>query len=258
MLNVRTLSAYIFLISVSFSLHSCKEETPISSEESFVSQFYNNATALQLFVGYEEGAAPYTTFQGKPSWDITHKNIGKLLAGRNIAINTPRELSEMTALDVLEQNNYTRQNIEDLSAELQKLDNKGAAKGITILFLDGYYIKDGQANDRILGINLDQTSTIAIFKPVIESAGSSEITRTLVEQTTIVHEIGHALGLVNNGVRTTSAHHDVEHGAHCTNENCVMYWQNGGAEITQFIQPLLLGQDLDFFGDQCIADVTNK
>ena len=256
---MKAFSAYLlFVVLVSCTLHGCKEETPSTTEVTFVDQFYGNTTDLQLFVGYEEGAVPYTTFQGKSSWDITHKNLGKLLAGRNIVINTPRELSDMTALGILEQNNYTRQNIIDISAELQKRDNQGPSKGITLLFLDGYFIKDGQANELILGVNLDQTSTIAIFKPVIESSGSGQTTRTLVEQTTVVHEIGHALGLVNNGVRATSAHHDVQHGAHCTNEDCVMYWQNGGAEISQFIQPLLLGQDLDFFGDQCIADVTNK
>ena len=31
---------------------------------------------------------------------------------------------------------------------------------------------------------------------------------TCVEQSTIVHEIGHAIGLVNNGVPATTAHHD--------------------------------------------------
>ena len=78
------------------------------------------------------------------------------------------------------------------------------------------------AENRILGINLDGTPTIAIFKPVIESASNSRTEKALIEQSTIVHEIGHAIGLVNKGVRATTAHHDTANGAHCTNEGCVM------------------------------------
>jgi len=130
----------------------------------------------------------------------------------------------MTNLGVLEQNNYTRENVESLASDIQQYTNKTADKGIVIIFLDGYYIKDGKPESRILGINLNGTPLLAIFKPVVESASNSKAEQALIEQSTIVHEIGHALGLVNNGVRATSAHHDTEHGAHCTNTKCVMYW----------------------------------
>lgn len=234
---------------------SCRDDDAIEPRKTFVSNFYGTANTLHLQVGYEEGAEPFVNYNSKKAWEITDDNINDLLSSKSIDVRTPLELMDMKALGILEQNNYTRQNIVDISADFQQYSNEGAEQGITLLFLDGYYIKDGQANDRILGINLNETGTVAIFKPVIESAGSSLAVRTLIEQTTVVHEIGHALGLVNNGVRATSAHHDEEHGAHCTNEECVMYWQNGGGEITEFIRPFILGGEIDLFKSQCKADI---
>ena len=54
-------------------------------------------------------------------------------------------------------------------------------------------------------------------------AGLPGVTKVL-EQSTLVHELGHAFGLVNDGVALTSAHEDAAHAHHCTNEKCVMNW----------------------------------
>ncbi len=69
---------------------------------------------------------------------------------------------------------------------------------------------------------------IAMFKDVIASTNSltNPNTSRYVEQSTIVHEVAHAIGLVNNGISLTSAHQDSPHGAHCTNDRCVMYYTN--------------------------------
>ena len=74
-----------------------------------------------------------------------------------------------------------------------------------------------------IGVSLTGTTVIAIFKDVIESSGvrSDGIVPKFIEQSTIVHELGHALGLVNNGVSISSDHHDADNGAHCINDICV-------------------------------------
>lgn len=220
-----------------------------------MADFYTNVSTLELIVGYEENAEPYTTFNNKNAWSIVADNIAQLLDGRGLTYIVPRELSDMTFLGTLGQQNYTSNDLKNLADDLQKYTNKEAEKGVVILFLDGYFTKEGEVLDKVLGLNINGTAIIAMFKPVIESASPSFTLRTLVEQSTLTHEIGHALGLVNNGVPLTSQHHDEENGAHCTNKDCVMYWSNGGGNVVEFVQPYLRGGQIDLFGEECLADV---
>lgn len=249
----------LFAFLIFFPIASCKEDEQATEPvDDFVADFYTNAQSLDIIVAYEEGAEPYIKYNSFDSWDVCNDNMNSLFSSKNISVTVPRTLHEMTNLGVLEQNNYSRENVIQLAEELNNNDNKAPQKSIVILFLDGYYIRDGVAENRILGVNLDGTPTIAIFKPVIESAANNDASKALIEQSTIVHEIGHAIGLVNKGVRATTAHHDEANGAHCTNEDCVMYWLNGGAEVQQFIAPFLLNGSVQLFGDQCIADIVAK
>jgi hypothetical protein len=73
----------------------------------------------------------------------------------------------------------------------------------------------------------------------------------------VVHEIGHALGLVNDGVDMVADHHDVQNGKHCTNQDCVMYWLNEGAsDMTSFVTGGLFGgsEPPIVFGQKCLDD----
>jgi hypothetical protein len=90
---------------------------------------------------------------------------------------------------------------------------------------------------------------------VRSSSGLSNIQR-YVEQSTLVHELGHAIGLVNNGVPLVSAHQDGPHGAHCTDTSCVMYWQNEGASaMAAWATQYVLSNSTILFKADCLADV---
>ncbi len=247
------------LVLLFLGMSSCSDsETVLVPTDNFVSNFYTNTRSLTILVGYEEGASPFVKYNTFDAWDVCKQNITDLLDTRGINLKVPVGIEEMTNLGALEQNNYTRENLASFAQGIQKNDNATEDKSIVVLFLNGYYIKDGMPKQKILGINLDGTPVIAVFKPVIKSASNSAAEQALIEQSTIVHEIGHALGLVNNGVPVTSAHQDANHGAHCINPKCVMFWQNSGTKIQQFVQPFLLSGKVQLFGNQCKSEIKAK
>jgi hypothetical protein len=97
-----------------------------------------------------------------------------------------------------------------------------------------------------------------MFKDVIESTNvllQPNVVR-YVEQSTLIHELAHSIGLVDNGVHMASAHKDASHGAHCDNPDCVMFWQNDGSQdAADFAQQKLLTGSSILFDAKCLADV---
>lgn len=73
----------------------------------------------------------------------------------------------------------------------------------------------------------------------------------MVEQSVMKHEVGHILGLVNLGAPMQTNHQDAEHGKHCINENCLMYW---ATETGNFISNLT-GSSPPQLDANCIADL---
>lgn len=116
------------------------------------------------------------------------------------------------------------------------------------LYLDGHSEQDAEEG-RILGYAY-RASSMVMFEETIASTGSGLPLTSDVEDTVIVHELGHVLGLVNNGIDMVEPHQDEAHGAHDTSSDCIMYW----AAETDGITDLLLGEPLDF-DEACIADM---
>ena len=124
---------------------------------------------------------------------------------------------------------------------------EGTTLASYIIFLDGEF-----STSNVLGITYYNTST-AYFHETIDriSGGLGQPSRTKIESTVFAHEFGHLMGLVNNGTDQQADHHDSENGAHCTVEECLMYYQ---VETTDFFANLFDGSvpELDDF---CLADI---
>ncbi len=219
-----------------------------------VSAIYKSSR-LDVHVFYEDGAEPYTEgiIPGVQIWNLTQTNLEALFQGRTIGpvITVPKTLAEMTRLTTASKASWS---IDDI-LELSKKVNVSAPRGTTafkIFFVNGS-AKDGAG---IIGFHIDRTRVIAIFKDVIKGmSGGNVFVPRYVEQATIIHEMGHALGLVNNGVKKQSDHHDEPHGAHCKNQDCVMYWTNEGtADMQAFAQQVITNRSTVMFDNQCLED----
>lgn len=213
---------------------------------------------LNINVYYEEGAEPYTggVLQLK-YWSLLETNLNSLFEGRTKrpAVSVPKELSEMGQLASFNKVTWSADEVLD-AAKTLPVSTASDTQNFTVLFLKGF-AKEGPG---IIGFHISGTYVVAIFKDVIRSAGvgQNELVPKYIEQATLVHEIGHALGLVNNGLDMQEPHQDSAHGAHCNNPDCVMYYSNEGASsMMKFAANAAAKLSIVMFDNQCLSDSRN-
>lgn len=131
------------------------------------------------------------------------------------------------------QESYSATEVRELEQEHRDSfsDRESGTLNLYTLILDGEY---SQAN--VLGIAYYNTS-MALFGATIAetSGGLGGPSRSHVESTVWQHETGHLMGLVNAGTEMQQEHQDDENGAHCTNEECLMYYAFQNANLFRTI-----------------------
>jgi predicted Zn-dependent protease len=191
---------------------------------------------LVIEIDYMEGYKPTEeALNGLKSF------LGERLHKSNIKIMSP------SSIPADGQSSYTASDVRNLEEDYRSEYSEENTLAAYVIILDGEY---SQSN--VLGIAYYNTST-ALFGESIESASSGVESnpRSIIEATILQHEFGHLLGLVDNGVEMQEDHKDRDHGEHCTNEDCLMYYS---VRTTDFFSVLLGGEvpDLDA---QCRADL---
>jgi predicted Zn-dependent protease len=247
-----------FILILLLGLLSCGKETGKSSlSTQNVSPIYSSSE-LKIKVYYEAEAEPYTdqlTSVNKSLWDIFEVNLNTLFTGRPTSIQVPKTLDQMVKLKTYDKATWSVEDVLQMAKDYPVSEQKGVTQ-FQIFFVKG----NASDNPSIIGFHISNTQIMVIFKDVVKSTaiGNAEIVPKYVEQATLVHEMGHALGLVNNGLPMQSPHNDSKHHAHCSNENCVMYYANeGSASLMKYIQKILLENRLVMFDQHCVNDAVN-
>jgi predicted Zn-dependent protease len=258
---------YIILFYALFiALSGCSGtgDTSSSGEESKelktdIPALYSSVTDISVEVFYESGAEPHTgnTQKGMPFWSILEANISELFEGRTSVpnVHVPRTISEMTEISDQKKSSWTAGEIMGLAESNAKEHTSSPYAKYYIFFLNGYLNEDGKNDTTVIGASLSGTPVIVIFEDVVVSTGGNTMLANYVEQATLVHEFGHAMGLVNNGVPLATNHQDLPNGHHCKNENCVMYWLNEGlSDMKEFVQSYMATGSPVMFGSECLKD----
>jgi hypothetical protein len=230
------------------------------SDQGEVSPFAKTSTSIDIEVDYVEGAAPYTGTLGSARatqvWDIGRENLSALFPHKTIRL--PTTLTEMQLLPATGSQSYTTHEILELASEhWDQPESPGVAR-YYVIWLDGWLEQDDAIQESVLGISLGGTQVLAIFKPalrILEQSGFPVLPE-FVEQSTLVHEFGHAIGLVGTGIAPTSPHADPAHVGHCSNPRCVMYHLNEGPlDLRDFAREFVRTGDMVLFDSACLADV---
>jgi hypothetical protein len=220
---------------------------------------YSTVDTITVLVAHEPDVEPFmgNTQLGTPYWSVLRSNIAALFEGRAIEpdIYMPSALSEMEEIPDQGQDTWTPDEILALARDTWGGNQSGFEAEFPVFFLKGHFDNDGTPNYQIIGVSIIGTPVIAVFKEVVLSSSYMPQVSRYVEQATLVHEFGHVMGLVNNGVPMASDHLDPEHPRHCTNNRCVMYWQNEGAsDMMIFVQQMIDDDSVVMFGDECLED----
>ncbi|WP_374033975.1 hypothetical protein ACES2I_15360 [Bdellovibrio bacteriovorus] len=223
--------------------------------------YFKNTAKISMEIYYETGSEPFTgtTLSGMNYWQILEDNLTAIFQYRNTAptITVPKSLAEMTAIPAQGKTEWTGIDIVNLHKQYHSQLPTSAESRFYLYFLDGNYSTGSGPETGVIGVSLGGTPIIAIFKDVVRSSGANPngIVPKYVEQSTLVHEMGHALGFVNNGVPMVTAHQDTAHGAHSTNSDCVMYWLNEGAsDLSNFLQNYISSGDTVMWGPEVLQD----
>lgn len=217
------------------------------------------SSQLNIKVYYEEGAEPYT--DNLPAlnmslWDLFQVNIEALFEGRSTVISVPKSLPDMIKLQDYKKSTWSVEEVLKMAKDYPVSTVTGVTN-FQIFFVNGF----AEDSSSIIGFHISNTKVMVIFKDVIKSSATGSVIPMVpkyVEQATIIHEMGHALGLVNNGVPMHASHQDSAHGAHCSNENCVMYYSNEGAgSLKKYIEKIITEKKLVMFDKQCLDDTVN-
>jgi len=217
---------------------------------------------LYIRVFYETGAEPYAgnNSRDQPIWGLLEQNIKQVFETRNqtVTFHVPKDLSEMSEFPAQNKLGWKTSEIVQFAEGLGVPPTTNQTAYFTIVFVKGGFDTGQDITNSVLGVSIAGTTIIAIFKDAIRLLGPSDQSLTVKfgEQATLVHEMGHALGIVANGVNAVEDHHDEEHGSHCSNSSCVMYWMNeGNKDLLEFIQGIVQNGNVTLYGQQCLDDI---
>lgn len=216
--------------------------------------YFQITQKVVIEVYYEPGAAPFTEERigGLPYWNILEDNLSALFQYRSTKplITVPKNIQQMTQIPSQNKIWWTPEDVLALNSAYKQGNTTLSEAHFYIYFLQG----NSKNSNNVIAFNINGTPVIAVFKNVITQTGGPIVQR-YVEQSTLVHEMGHALGLVNNGIPMKIPHQDVDHGSHTKNANCVMHWQNEGlSDLMNYVQKYISTNSTVMWGPEVLAD----
>jgi hypothetical protein len=221
------------------------------------SVFDPSITKVVVEIDYESGKEPYTgpIVGFGDTFEPTQTNIDRLFAGKKM-LTIPTTLAAMEDVGSIDDEELTVQDIQALAAMHRNVHNSETTRSYYVIFVSGYFADANGPNPFVLGVSIGDT--VAMFKDVINTTNvvvAPNVVR-YVEQSTLIHELAHSIGLVDNGIAMATPHEDATHAPHCDNRDCVMFWQNDGSQdAAQFAQQKLLTGSSILFDAHCLADV---
>lgn len=219
------------------------------------SLFSSRVEKVVLEVDYYPSAVP-TLPRNSEGWPHVERNLRGLFAPMTVEVVVPTRRDQMESLTPTTLRLWDREALLSVSEFSRNIPWTRETASYHVLFVPGYYHEDGEVKAGVLGVSLGASSVIAVFPAAMNALRLDPARRELLEQTTLLHELGHGFGLVDNGLEPVTEHQQEGLGAHCDNPDCVMYWANDGvADLMNFLEASMEGETPMMFGPACLEDI---
>lgn len=270
--------AFLFIASIWLFTTACTPKTLVNSDDDpgvsynlyggNLKKVFYQSDLFYVNVFYEPEAKPFVgdTGKGINYWQLLENNLRAVFKQRTRQINVfvPYTYAQMNPIGKQDIIGWRQEDILKLADKLPTKDDDKTSE-LKVLFVKGFYMNPkGQIKRDIIGINMTGRMLVVIFKDVVNAvdAEPGSHVKEFVEQATIIHESGHALGLVNQFIKSITDHHDYENPGHCSDPNCVMYHLNSGEkDLKEFVKKVLKTKDENneydytMFGPACLQDI---
>jgi hypothetical protein len=191
--------------------------TSLDIEISFSPGFEPNDSVLNLFRAFLQ------TYLKKPGGINFYP---KLISG---AVPEILNISNMVALEKSQRTRFTR------------------GQTLAVHFM---IPASGSGGADVLGTSYWNTSTCIFGKTVEEYSGNPwQVNRTMLLVHLFQHEMGHLLGLVDQGSPMVKPHKDGANGSHCDNKSCLMNY---------LIETAIQGNGIPRMDANCLSDLKNN
>lgn len=193
-------------------------------------------TSLTIEVNYMTGYEPdEKALRALRSFlfERIHKPVGIRVISKEIAPSkdTMLSLKEIVAIEKAERTKRA----------------EGKELTIYILYTNGYYV-----DEHMLGYAYLNTSVVLFGRNLADNSNKfRKLNRSDLEARVLQHELCHLLGLVNVGTALQSEHKDDDHGKHCQNKRCLMYYLT----TTEESPSILLRKGIPTLDEACLKDL---
>lgn len=215
--------AFVLLVVASALAAGCASQSGVGAQTPYYEAVLGGApfTRLVIEIDHAPGREP-----GAEA--IAHLEMTM----RNITQKTDVEVKVDASLPSAAKT-WTADDLRALELETRTTAHAMPIAVLHVLYPAGEYEKPGVAGVTIAGPVIGPTVVfldtlreylVPVENPVVPSLALPEDAVRIVERSTLLHEAGHAFGLVNNGIDPVCPHEDAEHPAHSQNEDSVMYF----------------------------------
>lgn len=241
----------LFLVGATIlSLEACKKDSKIKVEKNHRNGTGDSANDILSSQNYTKMVVEIQYMKG---FRPTEKAIGLLSDMLSARCNKPGGIKFIyTEIAALGYSTYSMDDVRAIEEENRTAFTSKDELATYFLFLDGDY-SENTSNSSVLGVAYYNTSMVVFEKTLQDNTGGfMEPELYKVETTVMNHEFGHIMGLVNVGTAMQNFHQDTDHGAHCDNDNCLMFWQ---AETGSMLSNLIGNTPIPTFDENCLKDL---